>query len=312
MGDEKLRLVTLSVVGGPLDGRRHDPDDVVTEILIGSDPDCHLVVDRPGVSPIHARIWADLDESVVYDTHAPGGLYRNETRVEGQAPLRPGDVLWLGPPQDPESVCVQCRFEPWVEVLPTSLVSPAATPEDDPFFVAEGQEAGFVPPPKPSRVPEGPAPVPHTSVEVPPAPSPVELVAATIADDWAIAEPEPSGPPAPSPTPPAPPADAFFVADLQAAPSAELAVVVEPIVSPSSEESSPLQPAERAPLPPQVAATTPPPAVSPAPQGFVPEAHPAEPTQASRTPAPPGRPARTARVEPKPSAPSPRPAPTPP
>ena len=71
MAQQKMRLVAISVLGGTLHGRRHNPDEVVTEILIGSDPDCHLVVDLPGVSPIHARIWADLDQSVVYETRAP-------------------------------------------------------------------------------------------------------------------------------------------------------------------------------------------------------------------------------------------------
>ena len=125
MPDEKLRLVSLTVLGGALNGRRHDPDEVVTEILIGSDPDCHLVVDLPGVSPIHARVWADLDESLAYDTRAPRGLYVNATRVEGQARIGAGDVLWLGPPQEPDSVCIECHFEPWVEVLPASFVEEA-------------------------------------------------------------------------------------------------------------------------------------------------------------------------------------------
>src|SRR5512134_108954 len=123
MADPKLRLAALTVLGGALHGRRHDPDEVVTEILVGSDPDCHLVVDLPGVSPIHARIWADLDQSVVYETRAPRGLFVNADRVEGQAPIDEGDVLWLGPPQEPDSVCVKLHFEPWVERLP--LAGPA-------------------------------------------------------------------------------------------------------------------------------------------------------------------------------------------
>ena len=131
MADSNLRLVSLAVLGGALDGRRHDPEEVVTEILVGSDPDCHLVVDLPGVSPIHARVWADLDQSVVYDTHAPRGLYVNAARVEGQAPIGEGDVLWLGPPQEPDSVCVQLHFAPWVEVLPaTGLAAGAAEPAE--------------------------------------------------------------------------------------------------------------------------------------------------------------------------------------
>jgi hypothetical protein len=203
MPDEKLRLVSLTVLGGALDGRRHDPDEVVTEILIGSDPDCHLVVDLPGVSPIHARVWADLDESLAYDTRAPRGLYVNATRVEGQARIGAGDVLWLGPPQEPDSVCIECRFEPWVEVLPASLVdeapagespveaAPVETPvdvaeavvledapptavEDDPFFVGEGSEPSLAPQYRPATVADEFL-VEETAVEsaAPPEPSPV-------------------------------------------------------------------------------------------------------------------------------------------
>src|SRR5512134_4191563 len=135
MPGEKLRLASLSVLGGSLHGRRREIEEVVGEVLVGSDPDCHLVVDLPSISPIHARLWTDLDEIEVNDTRAPRGVYVNTRRVEGRAVLRPGDVLWLGPPQDPGSVCVQCRFEPWVEVLPGSG---AAAAEAD---VVVGEEA---------------------------------------------------------------------------------------------------------------------------------------------------------------------------
>ena len=164
MADSNLRLVSLTVLGGTLDGRRHNPEEVVTEILVGSDPDCHLVVDLPGVSPIHARIWADLDQSVVYDTHAPRGLYVNATRVEGQAPIGEGDVLWLGPPQEPDSVCVQFHFAPWVEVLPAGRpvegaaepAARAASGDDDPFFLGDAPGGGFVAPAKPAPTVEEP------------------------------------------------------------------------------------------------------------------------------------------------------------
>jgi hypothetical protein len=334
MADEKLRLVSLSVRGGPLHGRRHDPDEVVTEILIGSDPDCHLVVDQPGVSPLHARVWADLDESIVYDTHAPRGLYVNATRVEKQAPIGPGDVLWLGPPQDSGSVCIECRFEPWVEVLPASFFgatreapaspagppvtpagpptapaeAPTPSPEEDPFFVAAGPGAGFVPssasPPvleEPVPAEEEPAaagapPVVPRPVELTPALSPEALVAETVADDWVIAEPEPVAPvapPAASPARPpaepaaAPPADEFFVGEESAAPAAGAVVSVGPIVEPAKAQPLPSPAADRAPLPPTVAPAAPPPgrAGAPAPE--------------------------RARVEPKPAAPPPRPEPTP-
>ena len=118
MAEGAQRLASLVVVGGPLKDRRLDLEEVVTEVLIGSDGDCHLHVDLPGISPIHARIWADLDGAVAHDTHAPRGLFVNDDKVEGEAPVKNGDWLWLGPPGDPDSVCIQCHFEEWVEVLP--------------------------------------------------------------------------------------------------------------------------------------------------------------------------------------------------
>ncbi|HYN03559.1 MAG TPA: IPT/TIG domain-containing protein [Vicinamibacteria bacterium] len=289
MADSKLRLVSLTVLGGALDGRRHDPEEVVTEILVGSDPDCHLVVDLPGVSPIHARVWADLDQSVVYDTHALRGLYVNATPVEGQAPIGEGDVLWLGPPQEPDSVCVQCHFAPWVEVLPPR----AASTDDDPFFLGDAPGGGFVPPPKPAPAVEEPLveeAMPETEASRVPGPPPPEalspeaLVAETIADDWAIAEAEPAVPPAAPPPPffapevPAPPeavstaADEFFVAEeplAEAVVEAEFVeaepLPLEPVPSVPSPvfELPPLEPiavrpSERAPLPPQRAAALPP------------------------------------------------------
>ncbi len=293
MADSKLRLVSLTVLGGALDGRRHDPEEVVTEILIGSDPDCHLVVDLPGVSPIHARIWADLDQSVVHDTHAPRGLYVNATRVEGQAPIGEGDVLWLGPPQEPDSVCVQCHFAPWVEVLPTGrFVEPAvgaASSDDDPFFVGDAPGGGFVPPPKPATAVEEPlvegtvletdaAPGPDPLSPEAPTPTPEALVAETVADDWAIAEEAPTAPAAAPPAPPVAPAgrnapepppdvsasaDEFFVAEEPQAQAADEAVFVE--VEPLPAEPLLSAPASAFELPPLEPLAGPPPERAPVP-----------------------------------------------
>ncbi|MGD8894459.1 MAG: FHA domain-containing protein, partial [Acidobacteriota bacterium] len=98
MAEGAQRLRSLIVVGGPLKGRRHDLAEVVTEVLIGADDSCHLTVDLPKISPIHARIWSDLNVVTVYDTRAPQGLYVNDVRVQGEAKVSDGDVLWLGPP----------------------------------------------------------------------------------------------------------------------------------------------------------------------------------------------------------------------
>jgi FHA domain-containing protein/IPT/TIG domain-containing protein len=241
VADEKLRLAWLAVRGGPLNGRRYEPDEVVTTILIGSDPDCHLVfADRPGVSPIHARIEAGLGESVVHETHAPAGLWINRTRVETQAPLAPGDLIWLGPPDDPDSTCVECRFEPWVEVLPTSVVDSVPgtpiLPEGEPELHVDAATAlaeAFATPEAiagPAQVPAAPGHVPVTD-EVPTAAEepfaaadfvgdPEEVVAGpdeiVATPEEIVATPEeivaaPEEVPATAATAPSPEDDPFFV-----------------------------------------------------------------------------------------------------
>lgn len=131
---------SLTVMGGPMAGTRLVIDDAVDEILVGSDPDCRLSLDMPGVSPIHARVWRDLGGMTVYDTRSPRGLYINDARVVDQGALHDGDVLWLGPPGDPDSVMIQCRL-PEDSVLgapvpaagSTALAAtPAATNEEPP------------------------------------------------------------------------------------------------------------------------------------------------------------------------------------
>ena len=371
MADPKLRLVALTVLGGALHGRRHNPDEVVTEILIGSDPDCHLVVDLPGVSPIHARIWADLDQSVVYETRAPRGLYVNTDRVEGQASIDEGDVLWLGPPQEPDSVCVQLHFEPWVEHLPPAgpalwdaPAEPSSTPELAPAESAPVEPAPVEPvppvpddataatdlprevvPPEPAPSGAAPAeedpffvggeaevpeaePTPIVTAEPPPVrpspppvslPSPEELVAETVADDWAIADAVPAGappafapppiaasrPPAPAAPPPAAavPADDFFVAEEPRGEDAEILeaepLLAEPLVAePVAPESLP---------PMELPSLEPPPPEPPSP----PTAHPAPPAPVPPAPIPPSpTPKEPSRPAPRRSAPAtaPRPA----
>lgn len=146
MSADDLRLAALVVVGGPLKDRRYELEEVVAEVLIGSDPDCHLHVDLPGISPIHARLWADLNSVTAYDTHAPRGIYVNDEQVTGQAQVHAGDWLWLGPPTEPDSVCIQCRFEPWVEVLPEAAPAAADAPPEGEASPPAPQSGGSPPP----------------------------------------------------------------------------------------------------------------------------------------------------------------------
>jgi hypothetical protein len=215
MSEGHLRLVSLSILGGSLHGRRHNPDEVVAEILIGSDPDCHLVIELPGISPIHAKVWADLSESTVYDTSAPRGVYVNTERVQDKARIGEGDVLWLGPPQEPDSVCVKLHFEPWVEVLPGA---PVLEGDDvDAAVVVEGDASSTLavtPDMIPSEVPDEPG-LRVGAVEEAEAFDAVEAVQEAEAVE---AEPVSVAPPAPSfvePQSPAPAVadDPFFVGE---------------------------------------------------------------------------------------------------
>src|SRR5262245_576722 len=134
---------SLTVLAGPLAGTRLEIDDAADEILVGSDPDCRFCLDAPGVSPIHARLWLDDAGITVHDTRSPRGLYVNEARVEGEAPLRDGDVLSLGTPGDDASV--QLRYLAHddgaaVEEAASEAAAPEAPPsavEEEPAFFAE-------------------------------------------------------------------------------------------------------------------------------------------------------------------------------
>src|SRR5574340_117718 len=225
------RLASVVVVGGSLDGRHFEPSDVVGEVLIGSDPDCHLVVDLPSISPLHVRLWTELDHARVYDTYAPSGVYVNGNRVSGQeAVLRAGDKLWLGAPDGPESVCRECRFEPWAEVLPSAAAAPepaeavdvgdvSRAPEGDPFFVgsdavvdtSEPIVAATMSPDEPIEMP---------ALVVTPSP-PMASVRADAPDDFFVASEPVSAPPA-IPAAPAPARPA--VAPASPAPAAPPAV----------------------------------------------------------------------------------------
>jgi hypothetical protein len=118
-------LTSVAVLGGALHGKKHDIEDVVVEVLIGSDPDCHLHLDLPSVSPIHARLWIEPDDVTVYGTRSGPGVFVNFDRVDGEAKLAPGDMLWLGPPQAAGSVMLQARFEERDSLPPALAVAVA-------------------------------------------------------------------------------------------------------------------------------------------------------------------------------------------
>jgi hypothetical protein len=217
-------------MGGPMAGTRL-VIDAVDEVLVGSDPDCRLSLDLPGVSPIHARVWRDLGGITVYDTRSPRGIYVNDTRVADQAALHDGDVLWLGPPGDADSVMIQCRLpEEGVLGAPVGEVVSDAPPAD----------SAFTAPPEETLPDPILAEPPATTIdgwEDAPAEEPAIEAHHDLLEahhDLPVNEPEdlvadlPAATPAPEPEPPAETAadDAAWLLD--AAPPASPAPTIEP------------------------------------------------------------------------------------
>lgn len=133
---------SLTVLVGPLKGRRHDFDLVVEEVLIGSDPDCQLCLDLPSVSPLHARVWLEVGGATVRDTHSYGGVFVNDDPVADQAPLRDGDFLWLGAPGGEGSVLLQFRgpTPQALEAAPSPAVVAEPTPAEEVWVIEEASE----------------------------------------------------------------------------------------------------------------------------------------------------------------------------
>jgi hypothetical protein len=190
MPDHPPSIASFTVRGGPLDGRRLDADEAVDEILIGSDSDCKFYLDLPGVSPIHARVWMDLDGVTVHDTHSPRGVYVNDDRVKGQAPLRDRDILWLGAPGDESSVMIECRF--------AAGATPSAGVAAAPLVEARDALADLVPPEEAAAAHPAPAQLhPDATMFAMPAPRPVR--AEPRIEE--LVSPEPAYVPEPEPAP---------------------------------------------------------------------------------------------------------------
>lgn len=64
--------------------------------IIGSDPECDLVVDWPTVSGRHCRLTRTSDGDVLEDLGSSNGTYVNGVRVAGPVAVRPGDRVTLG------------------------------------------------------------------------------------------------------------------------------------------------------------------------------------------------------------------------
>jgi hypothetical protein len=313
---------SLTVLGGPLGGRRFAFENGADSVLIGSDASCTFRLELPGVSPIHARVRLEPSGIVVYDTQSPRGLFVNDDKVTTQIPIRNGDILWLGTPGEPGVVMIQCRVPPGGlasasddeddEAAPSTGETQAVAPEDEGAVYAEPIVEETVEP----AIAVSPDPEPEPTVAIMPEPEPTLAVAPEAIDAAIDATMD-------APAPPTAGADAFFDdSATQAMPAPTpwapppsydepTSFTVEPpptiIANPSSvqfedetDESALATMAMAAPSP-----LTPPPDPEPEPEPE-PEPSPAvEPTVVVRPPAPPTPPSR-----PPTPVPPPRPAPS--
>jgi hypothetical protein len=216
-------VASLTILAGPLKGHALTVEDAVDDLLVGSDPDCRFVVSLPGVSPIHARLWIDPTGATVYNTRSRG-IFVNDSPVADQAPLRDGDILWLGTPGEPESVMIQFRHRKaaaWAAAASPKGGREAPAPHDPPAAVGDDWlidelEASVASLGAPARVqPEPIAPAkPEPVRDDEPV---VEAQPATVDDGFIVDEAES---PAEAPPPPPPVSDeneGFFVEEVPAA-----------------------------------------------------------------------------------------------
>lgn len=67
------------------------------ELLIGSDPACHIHIDSLAVQPQHARITTAKHKSVIQDLSGDdSGTFINEKRLEGEQQLKHDDEIRVG------------------------------------------------------------------------------------------------------------------------------------------------------------------------------------------------------------------------
>lgn len=163
----------ITVRGGAEDGTVLELEGSLPEWLIGSDPECHLVLDRPGVSPVHARLFFDQRGLVLADASSAWGTFVGGEKIEAEQVVADGDEISLGPPGADESATLEASVPgvsaaapapPPVPVPPSSPPPPARAVEPD--YLTEGPSM------LPLEHPAGPPEVPP----LPPRPRPPGIV----------------------------------------------------------------------------------------------------------------------------------------
>jgi pSer/pThr/pTyr-binding forkhead associated (FHA) protein len=92
MADKPLRV---KVDKGPNKGKKYKVKD--DELVLGSSSEANVVIEAPGVDPLHARLTLDGGQVKLEDLGSQGGTFRNGQRLLGPMQVFPGDRIGLGP-----------------------------------------------------------------------------------------------------------------------------------------------------------------------------------------------------------------------
>ena len=102
-----------------------------THILIGSDPDNHLILETPEIDPSHASLELRNDYWILQDLGGPGGTSVNGQVIDGPHQLFHDDMIELG--------IVRMRFQDPERGI--TQVLPPLPPENGVNAEADPQEA---------------------------------------------------------------------------------------------------------------------------------------------------------------------------
>jgi pSer/pThr/pTyr-binding forkhead associated (FHA) protein len=126
MAHSGTELPILTGQTGPLSGQRWQID---TELIIGRDPGCDVVINDRQVSRYHARIERNLDGVQVEDLGSKNGTFVNGLRIEEPAALHDNDMLQIALVQHFLFLLSDATMPLDTQALPsTSLASAAVTP----------------------------------------------------------------------------------------------------------------------------------------------------------------------------------------
>lgn len=66
---------------------------VTTRVLIGASEDNNLILDVPGIDPIHASLELRNERWILQDLGGPGGTFLNGVEIEGPHKLKDDDLI---------------------------------------------------------------------------------------------------------------------------------------------------------------------------------------------------------------------------